>query len=124
MEDRVIMDNILTATKGACDLLMHGTIESSTPAVHSAFKMSLDECLAISRTKFIQKCLIKAGIPRKKQSSRKLTKRNRSLTVCNKKYARGKPAPGHILLFNIALKLQTDSLRPENIQSDREARQP
>lgn len=47
MEDRVIMDSILSATKSACDLMMHGTIESSTPAVHSAFKMSLDECLAM-----------------------------------------------------------------------------
>ena len=47
MEDRAIMDSILTATKSACDLMMHGTIESSTPAVHSAFKMSLNECLAM-----------------------------------------------------------------------------
>lgn len=45
MEDRVIMDNILSVTKGACDLLMHGTIESSTTDVHSTFKSSLDECL-------------------------------------------------------------------------------
>ncbi len=47
MEDRVMMENILTATKSACDLMMHGTIESSTPAVHSAFKVSLNECLAM-----------------------------------------------------------------------------
>lgn len=45
MEDRVIMDNILSVTKGACDLMMHGTIESATPNVHSAFKTSLDDCL-------------------------------------------------------------------------------
>ena len=47
MEDRVIMDNILSTTKGACDLLMHGTIESSTPDVHSAFQTSLNDSLCL-----------------------------------------------------------------------------
>lgn len=47
MEDKVIMDNILSATKGACDLMMHGAIESSTPAVHSTFKASLNDCIAM-----------------------------------------------------------------------------
>ncbi len=45
MEDKVIMDNILSATKGVCDLFMHGAIESSTANVHSTFKTSLDDCL-------------------------------------------------------------------------------
>lgn len=47
MEDQVIMDNILSATKGVCDLMMHGTIESSTPNVHGAFKASLNDCLTM-----------------------------------------------------------------------------
>lgn len=47
MEDRVMMDNILSTTKGMCDLLMHGSIESSTPDVHSAFQSSLNECLSM-----------------------------------------------------------------------------
>lgn len=47
MEDRVMMDNILSTTKGMCDLLMHGSIESSTPNVHSAFQTSLNECLSM-----------------------------------------------------------------------------
>lgn len=47
MDDRVIMDNILSVIKGECDLLLHGTIESSTPNVHQAFKSSLDSALQI-----------------------------------------------------------------------------
>lgn len=45
MEDRVIMDNILTAVKNQCDLMMHGAIESSTSDVHGAFRTTLDDCL-------------------------------------------------------------------------------
>lgn len=47
MEDRVIMDNILSVTKGACDLLMHGAIESATPDVHSAFTKAFNDTLAM-----------------------------------------------------------------------------
>ncbi len=47
MQDKEIMENILLNLKGECDLLMHGTIESSTPAVQSAFKSALDETLAM-----------------------------------------------------------------------------
>lgn len=47
MQDKEIMENILLNLKGECDLLMHGAIESSTPAVHAAFKSALDETLAM-----------------------------------------------------------------------------
>ena len=47
MQDQVIMDNILTSVKNACDIFMHGTIESSTPNVNSAFKQSLNDCLCM-----------------------------------------------------------------------------
>lgn len=47
MEDRVIMDNILSTTKAVCDLMMHGTIESSTQNVHEAFKSTLNDCLCM-----------------------------------------------------------------------------
>ena len=47
MEDKLIMDNILSTTKGACDLMMHGAIESSTPDVHSAFTQSFNETLSM-----------------------------------------------------------------------------
>ena len=47
MQDQVIMDNILTSVKNACDIFMHGTIESSTPNVNAAFKQSLNDCLCM-----------------------------------------------------------------------------
>lgn len=47
MQDQVIMDNILTSVKNACDIFMHGTIESSTPNVNAAFKQALNDCLCI-----------------------------------------------------------------------------
>lgn len=47
MEDRVIMDNILSVIKGDCDLLLHGTIESTTPNVHETFKTSLNDALQV-----------------------------------------------------------------------------
>ena len=47
MQDQVIMDNILTSVKNVCDIFMHGTIESATPNVNSAFKQALNESLCI-----------------------------------------------------------------------------
>ena len=47
MQDQVIMDNILTSVKNVCDIFMHGTIESATPNVNSAFKHALNESLCI-----------------------------------------------------------------------------
>lgn len=47
MDDRTIMDNILSVTKGACDLMMHGAIESSTEDVHKAFAGAFENTLAM-----------------------------------------------------------------------------
>ena len=47
MDDKSIMDNILSVTKGACDLMMHGAIESSTPDVHSTFTQAFNETLSM-----------------------------------------------------------------------------
>ena len=47
MDDKLIMDNILTSTKSECDLLMHGTIESATPGVHTAFSQILNDTLCM-----------------------------------------------------------------------------
>ena len=47
MNDKEIMTNILNAVKGECDLMMHGAIESSTPAVHSAFTQGFNDALAL-----------------------------------------------------------------------------
>lgn len=45
MNDKLMMDNLLTATKSVCDLMMHGSIESSTVSVHNEFKNALNDCL-------------------------------------------------------------------------------
>ena len=47
MNDQAIMENLLLTTKGVCDLYMHGTIESATQNVHSAFDQALDESLCM-----------------------------------------------------------------------------
>ena len=47
MNDRDIMENLLLTTKGVCDLYMHGTIESATQNVHSAFDNALNESLCM-----------------------------------------------------------------------------
>ncbi len=46
MNEKCIMENLLMLEKGACDLLMHATVESSTDNVHGAFESSLCEVLA------------------------------------------------------------------------------
>ena len=47
MEDRELMEKELLTIKGVCDLYMHGTIESTTAEVHSAFKDALNTSLDI-----------------------------------------------------------------------------
>jgi spore coat protein CotF len=45
MDDKNIMENLLFTTKGACDLYMHGTIESGTANIRGAFSNALDDSL-------------------------------------------------------------------------------
>lgn len=47
MEDRDLMEKELLIIKGVCDLYLHGTIESTTAEVHTAFKEALNESLDI-----------------------------------------------------------------------------
>lgn len=47
MEDKDLMENELLIIKGVCDLYLHGTIESTTAEVHTAFKDALNETLNI-----------------------------------------------------------------------------
>ena len=54
VNDRDIMENLLLTTKGVCDLYMHGTIESATGNVHSAFDNALNESLC-SRIRSIRR---------------------------------------------------------------------
>jgi len=41
MNDRDLLEDILLTVKGGSDLYLHGTIESATPNVHSAFDNAL-----------------------------------------------------------------------------------
>ena len=47
MQDKDLMENELLVVKGVCDLYLHGTIESTTAEVNTAFKEALNECLNI-----------------------------------------------------------------------------
>ena len=47
MDDKNIMENLLNCTKGACDLYMHGAIESPTPNVREAFCSALNPGLTM-----------------------------------------------------------------------------
>ena len=47
MNDKQIMENILLTTKGACDLYMHGAIESATANWHQAFATALNNTLCM-----------------------------------------------------------------------------
>ena len=47
MDDKLIMSTILGNVKGACDLMLHGTIESETPDVHGAFNTALNDTLCM-----------------------------------------------------------------------------
>ncbi len=47
MDDRLIMETLLNNVKGACDLMMHGSIESPTPGVRTTFTSALNDTLAI-----------------------------------------------------------------------------
>lgn len=47
MEDKDLMEKELLVTKGICDLYLHGTLESTTAEVHSAFKDALNTTLDI-----------------------------------------------------------------------------
>lgn len=45
MNDNELLEDILLTVKGGSDLLLHGTIESSTHNVYSTFDNALNDCL-------------------------------------------------------------------------------
>lgn len=47
MDDKLIMEGLLTAAKGSCDLYMHGTVESGTTNVQQTFNQALNEALCM-----------------------------------------------------------------------------
>lgn len=72
MEDRVIMDNILSTTKGACDLMMHGAIESSTPDVHCAFTQAFNDTLSM-QNEIYKRMTVKGWYPTQQAEQQKIT---------------------------------------------------
>ena len=54
MSDKEIMEGILLTTKGACDLFMHGSIESGTPKVHHAFSTALNDAICMQSNVYKQ----------------------------------------------------------------------
>jgi len=47
MNDRDLVEDVLLIIKGAADLYLHGTIESSTLNVHSTFEKILNDTLCM-----------------------------------------------------------------------------
>lgn len=47
MNERDLMEDVLLVLKGAADLHLHGTIESSTLNVHSVFNKALNDTLCM-----------------------------------------------------------------------------
>lgn len=47
MNDEKIMENLLLTAKGACDLYLHGAIESATQNVNCAFDDALQQSLCM-----------------------------------------------------------------------------
>lgn len=54
MNDKTLLEDLLGSIKGQCGLMLHGTIESSTPQVHEAFNNALFESLRIQNEIYTQ----------------------------------------------------------------------
>lgn len=73
MNDKDLMEDMLLTVKGACDLCMHGTIESSTPNVHSAFDNALCESLKM-QNEIYNKMSQKGWYPAEQAEQQKIDK--------------------------------------------------
>lgn len=47
MDDKVIMNTVLTMTKNACDIMMHGAIEANNAKVKKTFQDTLGQFLTM-----------------------------------------------------------------------------
>ena len=72
MNDQMIMENILLTTKGACDLYMHGTIESATKNVKQTFDDSLSDSLCMQGDVY-QKMAAKGWYPSQQADRQQIT---------------------------------------------------
>ena len=49
MDDKIMMATVLSNTKSACDLMLHGSVESSTSEINSVFKNALNQVLTMQK---------------------------------------------------------------------------
>lgn len=73
MNDRDLLEDILLTVKGACDLYMHGTIESPTPNVHNAFHTALCDSLKM-QDDIYKKMAAKGWYPTEQAEQQKIDK--------------------------------------------------
>ncbi len=71
MNDRNIMENLLLTTKGACDMYLHGTEESNTANVNSAFNCALKDTLGM-QSGLYQKMAAKGWYPTQQVEQQKI----------------------------------------------------
>lgn len=72
MDDKQLMENLLLLEKGACDLFMHGAIESSTDNVHKTFNQALTESICMQDTIYT-KMAAKGWYPTEQAEQTKVT---------------------------------------------------
>lgn len=82
MDDKCIMEDILLTTKGMCDLYMHGTIESSTANVHSAFNTALNDTLCM-QDNIYKKMAEKGWYPAEQAEQQKIDKVKQKFSMTN-----------------------------------------
>ena len=73
MDYKNLMENLLLVEKGACDLFMHGTIESGTANVRSAFDSALTESLKMQEELY-RKMSAKGWYPSEQAETQKVEK--------------------------------------------------
>ena len=71
MNDRNIIENLLLTTKGACDLYMHGAVESNTMNVNNAFNTALKDTLNM-QSGLYQKMASKGWYPTQQVEQQKI----------------------------------------------------
>lgn len=60
MEDKIIMNTVLTASKNLCDIMMHGALESSNKKVKTTFMKNLEKYLELQGS--VYKSMEEAGL--------------------------------------------------------------
>lgn len=80
MNDRDLLEDILLTVKGACDLYMHGTIESPTPNIHNTFNTALCDTLKM-QSDIYNKMASKGWYPTEQAEQPKIDKVKQTYSV-------------------------------------------